>query len=344
MRTSDVVVLGGGGFIGRMTVDRLLESGYSVKVVSRQPAALGHAAPGLSFAPGNVSDPEAMKRAIAGARAVVHMTTGGGSSWADFERDFCEGAKNVAAACLEHGVGRLVYASSIAALYLGAKNQVSERDGLDPKPEGRGHYARAKIAAEGILQSLHRSHGLPLVIVRPGVVMGRGGMLSHSGVGLWACDTQCIGWGRGNTPLPFVLVQDVAQALAAAVDTPGIEGMSFNLAGDVYLTAREFVSLLAKRSNRRFRFYPQSLFKLQLIEIAKWTLKVAARKQNNPFPSFRDLKSRALRSELDCSAAKQMLGWKPNGDLDVFLEEAIDSHLTPIPAGDLRLLAQLPVS
>jgi nucleoside-diphosphate-sugar epimerase len=137
--------------------------------------------------------------------------------------------------------------------------------------------------------------------------------------------------------LPFVLVQDVVQALAAAARVPGVEGKAFNLVGDVRPTAAEYVRLLAESSRRNFRFYPQSLLKMQAVEAGKWMLKVMARKPDNPFPSFRDLKSRSLRASFDCGNAQRVLGWKPNGSLEVFLYEAVASHFKPFLPGDLRL-------
>ena len=76
---------------------------------------------------------------------------------------------------------------------------------------------------------MHRERGLPLVIVRPGIVIGRGGSPFHWGVGMWWHDAVCQIWGQGNNKLPLVLVEDVARGLIAAMDTPGIEGRDFNL-------------------------------------------------------------------------------------------------------------------
>ncbi len=334
MANSEVVVFGGSGFIGRTLVQMLLERGCAVTVVSRQ--SFESADPRLRYARGSVADRESVDRAVQGARVVFHLATGGGPAWADFERDFLEGGRAIAEACLRHGVARLVYTSSIAALYLGGGRTVDESRGLDPKPHRRGVYARAKILAENLLSGIRKETGLPLVILRPGIVMGPGGLLNHSGIGAWASDLWCLGWGKGKRPLPFVLVTDVAAALWAAMETPKIEGTTFNLAGDVYLTAAECVAAMAHRSRRDIRFCPQALWKLQSVEIAKWMLKKLAGKPDAAFPSFRDLKSRSLRAPLDCSAAKQILGWRPNADPDVFLREAIDPHIKPIPPGDLR--------
>jgi nucleoside-diphosphate-sugar epimerase len=336
MRHAEVAVIGGSGFIGRPLCRILADSGYQVRAISRGGA--GRAVDGIRHLRGDVADAAAMRTATAGAAAVVHMSTGGGNTWADFDRDFVQGARHVAEACLEQGVPRLVYVSSIAALYLGGRAPVTCSTPPDPEPASRSLYARAKIEAERVLRE-YRGRGLPLVIVRPGVVMGAGGILTHSGIGYWASDLCCLGWGMGNTPLPFVLVEDVAKALAVCVAMPGIEGEAFNLVGDVRIPAGQFVDLLGRRLRRRFRFYPQPLGKLQALEIAKWLVKCAARKADNPFPSYRDLKSRSLRAPIDCAHAKRVLGWTPNRDPERFLAEAVMPYGSEIWKGDLRLAA-----
>jgi nucleoside-diphosphate-sugar epimerase len=338
MAASDsVLVIGGGGFIGKPLVSLLRESGCRVKVASRQ--ASGRDEPGLEFRRADVGNPDSIRSAVEGASVVYYLATGSCQSWAEAHRDFVEGAANVAGACQANGVRRMIYVSSSAALYLGGAAGTDETAGTDPQPGGRGFYARGKIEAERMLLELHARSGLPVVIVRPAIVVGRGSSHCHSGVGQWPADTCCLGWGRGKHPLPFVLVEDAARALAAAKDVPGIEGQCFNLAGDVRLSAKEFLSLLRERSLRNFRFYPQSLWKMQAIEILKWGLKVAARKPDNPWPSFRDLKSRSMRAPMDCALAKRVLGWKPTQSLEVFLGEAIDGNLSRIPPGDLRRAA-----
>lgn len=333
-----VLVIGGAGFIGQRLVALLRESGCHVRVASRQPG--GRDEPGLEYRRADLADPDSVMSAAEGVSVIDHLATGGGQTWAEVHRDFVGGTANVANACQANGVRRMIYVSSSAALYLGGAGRLDETAGTDPQPQGRGLYARGKIEAERLLLELHARNGFPVVIVRPAIVVGRGASLAHSGVGNWAADTCCLGWGRGRHPLPFVLVEDVARALAAARDVPGIEGRSFNLAGDVRPSAEEFVGLLREHSRRNFRFYPQSLWKMQALEILKWGLKVAARKPENPWPSYRDLKSRSMRAPMDCALAKQVLGWKPVRNREVFVREAIGSNLMRIPPGDLRLAAR----
>ena len=68
-----------------------------------------------------------------------------------------------------------------------------------------------------------------------------------TGVGLFANERHCMGWNEGRNPLPFVLAEDVASAVLAAIGKDGIDGHCYNLAGDVRLSAREYVAALSTR-------------------------------------------------------------------------------------------------
>jgi nucleoside-diphosphate-sugar epimerase len=332
------VVVGGAGFIGSHLTSQLGAAGCSVTVVSRSAGSAGRDTPGVSYVSGAVADADAMMRVIEGASVVYDLSMGGGSTWADYERDFIGGARNVARACQRHGVRRLLYASSISALFLGRHAKLDDSVGADTKAEGRSFYSRGKVEAEKALLALHRDEKLPVVILRPAIVLGPGGFLAHGALGVSVSDTCILGWGSGRNPLPCVLARDVAGAMVLAKDAPGIEGLSFNLSGDIRPTAQEFVSMLRERTHRDFRFYPRSLWAMGAFEYLIWMTKALVRKADNTRTSFRDLQSLTMAADLDCSAAKKLLGWRPESDRDVFFREAIDSHLKPFHPGDLRLV------
>jgi nucleoside-diphosphate-sugar epimerase len=325
-QTDKVVVLGGAGFIGRALVSQLRGKVASITVVSRR-AGAAPAGDGIRTANGDVTDAARVMEILAGATAVYQLT---------IESDFGQGARNVAEACLRHGVRRLIFASTSDAIYLGRKGRIDESAGSDPKPHLRNPYARGKVESEKLLLDYHASKGLPAVIVRPCLVVGRGGSLAHGGLGSWRSATCLVGWGNGKNPMPFVLVQDVAAALVLALDAPGIEGKTFNLGGDVFLSAREYIRLVSERTLRNFRFYPRNLALFNAKVVCKTAVKrMLGRSGERQY--YHDMASCAMFSQIDNRAAKQLLGWKPNTDLEVFIREAIDCHVDPILPGDLRL-------
>ena len=148
--------------------------------------------------------------------------------------------------------------------------------------------------------------------------------MQHSGIGLWVRDNHCVGWGIGDHPLPLVLADDVADALVAAARFEGdaLTGRAINLCARVPLTAQEVVDELREATGRRLHFHPRSLGLSQAMEIGKWLVKKAGRR-DAPFPSYRDLKSRALAKPFSSRTARELLGWTPVEDREAFLDKAV---------------------
>lgn len=326
--TWDVTVLGGTGFIGRHLVARLLRDGHKVCVLARGTSILPPPLddPHVAVVRGDVADREHLRRAIGDAKLVVNLAQG--ASGDDVVRSMVDSSTTVAEACREAGVELLVHASTIAALYLGDPEEtITGATPTDPESEQRGEYSQAKAASEAALMALHRERDLPVCIVRPGVVVGQGGPAFHSGLGFFNRERHCMGWNAGNNPLPFVLVEDVADAIALALAAPDkAAGKCYNLVGDVDLTARQYIAALARALGRPLRYHGQYLPKLQAVELFKWCVKIATGRRDAPFPSYRDLKSRGMPARFDCSDIKRDLDWRPEADRKTFISRAIGVH------------------
>jgi len=236
------------------------------------------------------------------------------------------GAETVAGVCLARGVRRLIHIGSIAALYLGPQSQpVTGATPPDPQAEHRADYARAKAMTDLRLLTMHAADGLPVCILRPGLVVGEGGLPFHSGLGFFNNEQHCIGWNAGRNPLPFVLVEDVAEAIVLACRAERVEGRCYNLVGDVRLSAREYIAELGLALQRPLRFHPQLVDMLWLQEYGKYLIKRATGRAGPP-PSRRDFLSRGLVATFDCGDAKRELGWSPAADPVKFRERAILVH------------------
>jgi predicted dehydrogenase/nucleoside-diphosphate-sugar epimerase len=325
----EILVIGGTGFIGQALVARLTSEGRRVGVLARNIDNLPslYRDPAVSLVRGDARDRASVERAIGDASCVVNLAHGGGGgSRAEIEDNLVGSARIVAECCLARGVRRLIFVSSIAALYLGdPAEQITGSTPPDPEFEERADYGRAKVLAERALLNLHVARGLPVAILRPGVVIGDGGIEVHSGVGFFNHERHCLGWNRGLNPLPLVLSGDVADAIARAIDAPQLEGKCYNLVGDVRLSAREYIAELANVTGRPLRFHPQSVWKLYGIEWMKSLVKRVTGRRD-PWPSLRDLKSRGLVAPFDCADAKRDLGWKPVENRAEFLALGFQVH------------------
>lgn len=336
-RPGEVVVLGGTGFIGRRVVNGLLARGVPVTAVVRRarglPPSLREAAREgrLRLLRGSLEDRRSLAAAFQGARTVLHLATGGGDTWETIERSMVRGSAGAAEEALAQGVGRFVYVSSIAALYGGpdcGTDVLEDSLDTDPRPEARDLYSRGKAETERALVALHRERGLPLVIARPGVVLGAGAPFQHLGLGLWVRDNHCVGWGSGEHPLPLVTADDVAEALVriALHEGDGLHGRALNLCGRPPLSAREMVEQLRLATGRDLHFHPRPLWWSQILEIGKWVVKKAGRRPGAAFPSYRDLKARALVPAFPCRTAREVLGWAPVEDREGLLERTVRIH------------------
>ena len=327
--TFDVVLLGGTGFIGRHTLAALRAGGKRIAVFARNvdnlPAPFHD--PEVGVFRGSIGDKAAVADVVRRAPVVVNLAHGGGGgSAAEVEAAMVGGARLVADAALEAGCEHLVFVSSIAALYLGDRNaRITAETPPDPNHDRRADYARAKALAELAMLDMHRQNGLPVSILRPGVVLGKGTSPFHSGIGLYNRQTHCIGWNDGQNPLPLVLGEDVASAIAATIRTPAAIGQTLNLVGDVRLTAREYTRELGYATGRPLVYHPSAPWLLQAEELLKWGIKRAAGRKV-PVPSYADLKSRGLAAQFDCTAEKDLLGWQPVADRERFLQQAFATH------------------
>lgn len=322
----DVLVIGGTGFIGKQVVKQLLAADYTVGVMARNLNALPELfhQPGITLLQGNVRDKQTVNNAVSKARYVINLAHGGGSgSWQDIHEAMVVSAKTIADACLAHNTRRLVHVGSIASLYLGDKTTITSATLPDPQPELRAEYSRAKAQADQ--QLLNQYPGLDFVLLRPGVVIGEGGLLNHTGVGFFNNCQHFIGWNMGNNALPFVLVDDVASATVAALTAPDIKGKALNIVGDVRPNAKEYVAMLHSQLDRPFRYIPQPTEWLYAQEIGKWVVKRIAGRQL-PIPALRDLRSRAMTATFDNTEEKALLGWQPVSDRAEFIRRAIEVH------------------
>lgn len=321
----EVAVLGGTGFIGAATVERLVEAGYKVRAFARNtrnlPAIFSH--PNVTLVRGDIRDAASVMQAISGAATVINLAHGGGgTTWEEIRNAMVGGAQIVAEACLATGVSRLIHVGSIAGLYAGDAGQKITCDTApDPQSAERADYARAKAEADRMLLAMHKERGLPVCILRPGVVLGHGTSPLHSGVGMFNNEQHCVGWNRGDNPLPLVLVDDVADAIVKAVTAPSAVGRAYNLVGDVRFNARAYMAALARTTGRPLRYHPSPIWQLHLEDWGKWLVKrVVGRPAARP--SLRDLRSRGLPSQFDCSIAKRDLGWTPESNPAAFIRRA----------------------
>lgn len=331
-RPADVAVFGGTGLIGRHVVARLVDAGMLVNVMARGvrglPAVFSNEM--VQCFPGNITDPEDVERIIGGTEYVIDLAFAfGDGTWDYMEGVGIGGARNVAECCLRNKVKRLIYTSTINVLDMSSSRlTIGDSTGPDPRFQARSVYPRMKAACEHLLMDMHRDLGLNVCILRPGIVIGEDNYPYHGGVARFYNKQNAECPSKGTHPLPFVLVKDVAEAFHLALAKPGIEGKSYNLVGDVRLSAREYIAELSKALDRPIEFIAVPTWRAKSEEVLKWALK-AAMGRRTAFPNFREIGSWGLYGRFDNSEIKRDLGWRPVADRETFIREGIEVHRRP---------------
>jgi putative NADH-flavin reductase len=100
-----IAIFGGTGRTGQHLVQQVLEKGYQVVVLARNPDKLALKNPGLSIIQGNVKDVKAVEQTITGADAVLSVL---GPTSNDPSFEVSQGVTNILAAMKKQGVRRLV--------------------------------------------------------------------------------------------------------------------------------------------------------------------------------------------------------------------------------------------
>src|SRR5205823_7024406 len=102
-----VLVTGGTGFVGQHVVHALRARDIPVRgLVRDRKRGARLAAWGAELAEGDVTDPDSLRRAVAGCDTVVHLVSIITGRPADFERVMSQGTRDLAAAAKEAGVRR----------------------------------------------------------------------------------------------------------------------------------------------------------------------------------------------------------------------------------------------
>jgi len=183
--------------------------------------------------------------------------------------------ENLAKLCVESGnIEHFIYSGSIASYHSGKVSKViDESTASHPTINRCTPYARAKALTEKLLTGMQKNNNLPLTIIRPGIILGKGTSPYHWGVGMWKWDSICQLWGNGDNPLPFVLVDDVVDAIIKILQSGSLSGESYNLVGDVRISAKDYVRELSKFTNINYRVIPTPIWKYYTVDMFKWLVK-----------------------------------------------------------------------
>lgn len=211
-----VLLTGGSGLVGTRLAPLLAEGHDVTHFEMRDPGD------GLPWIEGDLLDHEAVREAVEGMDAVMHVAAIHGPNWrklgdhAMFECNVM-GTQNVVDAAVRAGVERLVFTSSISAMGHGQGTPAPYLPIDEQLPRGPADlYGQSKALGEEICRFAIARHGLSAVILRPGFI----------------CDEACTFPDTWRLLSCMVDVRDVATAHVAALECDMIHHGAFLVTAD----------------------------------------------------------------------------------------------------------------
>ena len=219
-------VTGATGFVGRNVVEALRSRDVEVRCLVRTPGKERLLGQGVDVHYGSVQDPVALRAAIYGVDAVVHLVAViKESGKATFQSVNVDGTRNVMVAAKAAGAAHFVQMSAIGATD-------------DP----RFAYLYSKWQGEqAVIDS-----GLPHTILRPSILFGAGDEFINSLAGLVKAFPVAPVIGSGKNVMQPIAVEDVARCVAETVTCEKPRDGVVEIGGPDHLSYNEIVDIVAE--------------------------------------------------------------------------------------------------
>jgi len=172
-----ILVTGADGFIGSNLVEEILKEGYQVKAfvfynsfnswgwLDTFPRKILN---DIEVFPGDIRDPNAVRNAVKGVEAVIHLAALIAIPFSYLAPDTyvdtnIKGTLNVLQAARDYGISRVLVTSTSEVYGTAQYVPIDEKHPF----QGQSPYSASKIGADRLAESFFRSFDLPVTIVRP---------------------------------------------------------------------------------------------------------------------------------------------------------------------------------
>jgi len=252
----NVLVTGGGGYVGSVLIPKLLDHGYGVRVLDlfiygEQVFDDVKENPNLELYKGDIRDQSLLRKILPGCDAVIHLACISNDPSFELDPELGKSINFDAFAPLvdiskENGVKRFIYASSSSVYGIKEEKNVTEELPLLPLTD----YSKYKALCEEVLLA-KREPGFVTLILRPSTVCGYSPRLrldlTVNILTNHAINNRKITVFGGEQMRPNIHIEDMAQAYIKSLEWPdeAIDGKIFNVGFDNF-TVSEIASKVRK--------------------------------------------------------------------------------------------------
>ncbi len=335
----NLLITGATGFLGKHTVAEAVRRGHRVRAMLRpssDPGRLGWVDhPAIEVVLGDLRQRKGLEEMVRGVDAVLHLAAAKEGGFYDQFTGTVLATEHLLDAMLREGVDRMVLTSTFSVYDYAAmrtRSTLTEESPLEDEPDGRDDYCKTKLLQEGLVRKAIQQAWLGATILRPGVVYGDRDNLWTARLGFRA-GGKVVRTGA-NARLPLVYVENAAEAVVLAAQTPRSVGQTLNVIDDDRPTQRRYLKRLIGAEGspvQGARVIPVAWSVMRGIAGCAGLTNRIAFGGHAKIPSvFRSaaLQARCKPLKYDNSRVKEVLNWEPRYSLD----EAIGRSLMETPA------------
>jgi nucleoside-diphosphate-sugar epimerase len=316
----NILITGGGGFLGKAIVRQLLVKGHRVASFSRRTYPDLHHL-NVRQLSGDIADAGSVDDAVRGRDAVFHVAAKAGvwGALEDYHRPNVIGTRNVIAACRSGRVPMLIYTSSPSVVFDGGDMQ-----GVDESAPYPSHYhapyPQTKAMAEQAVMAA-ADDALKTVALRPHLIWGP--QDNHLVPRIIARAESLRRVGDGNNRVDTIYVDNAARAHVLAMEAleknSAVSGRVYFISDDRPIPLWEMVDRILDAGGKPAltkTLSPKAAYWIgALMEWAYRTFSISGEPRMTRFVA-REL---ATSHWFDISAAKRDLGYTA----DVSIEEGL---------------------
>lgn len=322
-----VLVTGASGFIGGHVCEALLQRGARVRAMVRRTSDVSQLA-GLDIevAYADLSDVDGMNAACKDVDVVVHTAAAVGSfgEWEHFYETGVLGTARLIDAAHRHGARRFIHLSSIAVYgFRQLRGPVNEDAPFDLTPQGWNHYVREKVMSEQLLWKAHEARQIEATSIRPVIVIGaRDRNAIPRLVDLLNLPVTALP-GSPDLRFPLVCIEDCVDVIMRAIEHDVSIGRAYNVAGEP-IKLGEFFALLANKAKRPApKIYLPTAIMTPAVGLLEGVWKLL-RRPGEPITTRIAIVLAGYDYDIDCTRARQELGWAPRGDYEASIVAAME--------------------
>ena len=205
------LVTGAGGFVGRYVTEALLEKGFRVRAMIRNPAqAEALERLGAEVILADMKDRDALREAVKGVKGIFHIAAlfrQAGLPESEFHAVNADGTRALLEAAVEAGVSRLIHCSTVGVIEPRQDVPSDETDPYSPADM----YQRSKMEGEKIVQEFFKEGTIRGVVIRPAMIYGPGDERTLKLFSMIA-KGKFFYVGKGDKLVHWIDVRDLAQS------------------------------------------------------------------------------------------------------------------------------------